>query len=103
MPCAGPAVIEVLLILLFALECEVADLGASGWSEEAAAPTICRLSRAAIECVALAAPDAPGGLDEEITRAPIARLGNVSHLPLFAGTPFPRHQTEIRIKDDVRQ
>lgn len=52
----GPAVIEMLLNLLFALTSEVSDLGASGWYEGTAAPTISRLSRAAKRCVALAAP-----------------------------------------------
>lgn len=46
----------MLLNLLFALIGEVGDLGASGWYEGTAAPTISRLSPAAIECVALAAP-----------------------------------------------
>ena len=46
----------MLLNLLFALVSEVGDLGASGWFEGTAAPTISRLSPAAIECVALAAP-----------------------------------------------
>ena len=52
----SPAVIEMLLNLLFALTSEVRDLGASGWYEGTAAPTICRLSPAAKKCVALAAP-----------------------------------------------
>jgi len=46
----------MLLNLLFALISEVRDLGASGWYEGTAAPTISRLSPAAIKCVALAAP-----------------------------------------------
>ncbi len=51
-----PAGIEMLLNLLFALIGEVRDLGASGWYDGTAAPTIGRLSPAAPECVALAAP-----------------------------------------------
>ena len=46
----------MLLNLLFALTNEVGDLGASGWYEGTAAPTICRLSLAAKRRVALAAP-----------------------------------------------
>ena len=46
----------MLLNLLFALMSEVRDLGASGWCEGTAAPTICRLSPAAKRRVALAAP-----------------------------------------------
>ena len=46
----------MLLNLLCALLGEVRDLGASGWFEGTAAPTISRLSPAAKRRVALAAP-----------------------------------------------